>query len=224
MRSVHVSFALNILQTKALEMWDSSARKESLQVFASWNKNTSSGSPPEEAQLLLRPIDLRRSSLGDVKQRLVKLLGAGSTADQYVLKIKGRDDFLLFDDLLIIQYRHAIHELITFSRLKMVLIAVDQAKVADIARVREHMPHSISDRLLFRVLYDDFNGQKVDGKPASSGDASASRSAPAGAHRFLEAMRSEIGAQAVTEAIKKGTLEPWETVTPIDEKRRCAIA
>ena len=85
MRSVHVLYALNILQTKALEMWDSSAPTESLQVIAYCNKNTLPGSPPEEAQLLLRPIDLRRSSLGDVKQRLVKLLGAGAEDSMQVI-------------------------------------------------------------------------------------------------------------------------------------------
>lgn len=206
-----------------MEIWDSSVPKESLQVFASVTKPTLSGSPLQELQLLLRPIELRRSSLGELKHRLVKLLGADATADQYALKIKGHDDFLLFDNLLIIQYRHALHELIAFCRLRVVLIDINQAQRTEIVRVREHLSQNISDGLLLKVFYDDFNGGKFRAKSATPGESPTSNAWPNGAHSFLEAMRSEIGAQAVTVAIKQGALQPWDTITSVDEKRRCVI-
>ena len=184
-------------------------------MLGSLARNSTFGLPHQTVEVLISSIALRRNSLGDVKQQLLKLLGGNRPMDQYVLKLMGYSDFLLFDDLLLIQYRHALRDLTTFRRLRVVLVRVNAGQRADIELVREHLSHSLLNRLQF-VMHDGSNRAKLTEKSI----ALHKTSKPKSASSVLQVMRGEIGAEAVTKATALGELQSWEIVTSVDEKRR----
>ena len=198
------------MQAKALRAWGASTFPTGvLQLIVSLHERKAG------ADLMLTPAELETTTVADAKRKLFELAGATEAVDKYVLRLAGYHEYFLFDDLLLIQHRNVLQDLISFRRLRVVAVRVDESQCSDIALVRAHLARHVSERLEAVMLPHDSAREKSSSSAASldGGEENTVTSA-------LQVMRSEIGADAVTRALDKGKLQPWQTVTPVDAKRR----
>ena len=202
--SYHTPVTLsNALQAKALRAWGASTFPTGvLQLIVSLHERKAG------ADLMLTPAELETTTVADAKRKLFELAGATEAVDKYVLRLAGYHEYFLFDDLLLIQHRNVLQDLISFRRVRVVAVRVDEGQCSDIALVREHLSRDVSERLqaVMRVPQDS-------APTASPGPGDQHTTA-------LQVMRNETGADAVTRALEQGKLQPWQTVTPVDAKRR----
>ena len=191
----------NVLQAEAVRAWGAST-SPTVQVIVSLHDRKAGG------DLLLTHAELEATTVADAKRKLFELAGVTESVDKYVLRLAGYHEYFLFDDLLLIQHRNVLQDLISFRRVRVVAVRVDEGQCSDIALVREHLSRDVSERLqaVMRVPQDS-------APTASPGPGDQHTTA-------LQVMRNETGADAVTRALEQGKLQPWQTVTPVDAKRR----
>lgn len=192
----------NVLQAKAVRAWGSSTSSE-VQVIVSLHDRTAGG------ELLLTHAELEATTVADAKRKLFELAGVTESVHEYVLRLAGYHEYFLFDDLLLIQHRNVLQDLVSFRRVRVVAVRVDESQCADIALVRAHLSRDVSERLQAVMLLPQDEPSSGASEPGEQRTTSA-----------LQVMRKEIGADAVTRALDEGKLQPWQTVTPVDAKRR----